>query len=62
MTHKYDLGKFRKNNGRMQMSASKRKSGSEVEENRVRQAGGPGAMSHTGMEESEELERKSPSP
>lgn len=44
------------------MSASKRKSGSEVEENRVKQAGGPGAMSHTGREESEELERKSSGP
>lgn len=44
------------------MSASKRKSGSEVEENRVKQAGGPGAMSHTGREESEEPERKSPRP
>lgn len=44
------------------MSASKRQSGSEVEENRVKQAGGPGAMSHTGREESEEPERKSPRP
>lgn len=46
MTHRHDLGKFRKNNGKMEMSASKRKSGSEVEENRVKQAGGPGAESH----------------